>query len=107
MLADKLQDAAGAIADSGASLYLLAKDPECDQATLNDVRETHEALKSGKAVKEDWWKLIERVDSERAARKQAKLDLNSAERKRLEAERASIKADEPPAGDPPAPEGTP
>jgi hypothetical protein len=96
-LADKLADASGAIADSATSLYLLAKDPETDQATINAIRDVHERLKSGNATKQEWWALVERVDGERAARKQAKLDANSEERKRLEAERASIKADEPPA----------
>jgi len=106
-LAEKLEDASGAIADSGISLYMLAKDPECDQATVNAVRDIHEKLKSGNATKQEWWALIKRVDSERAERKEAKLDVNTEERKRLEAERASIKADEPPASDRPAPEGTP
>ncbi len=108
--ADKLADAEGAIADSGASLYLLAKDPEVSQATVNAVRQMHEALKAGEATKQQWWDLVGRIDTERAALKKSKLDANSAERAKLDAERASIRAGTdttPPADAPPADQAPP
>jgi hypothetical protein len=102
--AAKLKDLEPWVADSGASLYLLAKDPRERQENVNAVRDIHQRLKTGNATKDEWFGLVKQIDEERAARKQALLDANATERQRLDLERTAIREDKP--VDPPAPEAS-